>query len=40
MRALERFPRITPFLWFDANAEAAVDFYARRRCESQQEIDE
>jgi predicted 3-demethylubiquinone-9 3-methyltransferase (glyoxalase superfamily) len=27
MSALERFPRITPFLWFDANAEEAVNFY-------------
>jgi predicted 3-demethylubiquinone-9 3-methyltransferase (glyoxalase superfamily) len=27
MPALESYPRITPFLWFDANAEAAVDFY-------------
>jgi predicted 3-demethylubiquinone-9 3-methyltransferase (glyoxalase superfamily) len=27
MGALERFPRITPFLWFDANAEEAVAFY-------------
>jgi predicted 3-demethylubiquinone-9 3-methyltransferase (glyoxalase superfamily) len=27
MSALEDFPRITPFLWFDANAEEAVDFY-------------
>jgi predicted 3-demethylubiquinone-9 3-methyltransferase (glyoxalase superfamily) len=27
MSALEKFPRITPFLWFDSNAEAAVDFY-------------
>lgn len=27
MSALEEFPRITPFLWFDANAEEAVDFY-------------
>ena len=27
MSALERFPRITPFLWFDTNAEEAVDFY-------------
>ncbi|MEI9980935.1 MAG: VOC family protein [Edaphobacter sp.] len=27
MTALESFPRITPFLWFDANAEEAVDFY-------------
>jgi predicted 3-demethylubiquinone-9 3-methyltransferase (glyoxalase superfamily) len=25
--ALDSFPRITPFLWFDANAEEAVDFY-------------
>jgi predicted 3-demethylubiquinone-9 3-methyltransferase (glyoxalase superfamily) len=25
--ALEGFPRITPFLWFDSNAEEAVDFY-------------
>jgi predicted 3-demethylubiquinone-9 3-methyltransferase (glyoxalase superfamily) len=27
MGALESFPRITPFLWFDANAEEAADFY-------------
>jgi predicted 3-demethylubiquinone-9 3-methyltransferase (glyoxalase superfamily) len=27
MTALENYPRITPFLWFDANAEEAVDFY-------------
>ncbi len=27
MSDLENFPRITPFLWFDANAEEAVDFY-------------
>jgi len=27
MSALESFPRITPFLWFDTNAEEAVDFY-------------
>ena len=27
MAVLETFPRITPFLWFDANAEEAVDFY-------------
>lgn len=25
--ALQHFPRITPFLWFDSNAEEAVDFY-------------
>lgn len=27
MSALEQSPRITPFLWFDNNAEEAVDFY-------------
>lgn len=27
MSALQGFPRITPFLWFDSNAEEAVDFY-------------
>ena len=27
MSALEGFSRITPFLWFDSNAEEAVDFY-------------
>jgi predicted 3-demethylubiquinone-9 3-methyltransferase (glyoxalase superfamily) len=27
MCALESFPRITPFLWFDSNAEEAVEFY-------------
>jgi predicted 3-demethylubiquinone-9 3-methyltransferase (glyoxalase superfamily) len=27
MSALESFSRITPFLWFDSNAEEAVDFY-------------
>lgn len=27
MSTLENFPRITPFLWFDSNAEEAVDFY-------------
>jgi predicted 3-demethylubiquinone-9 3-methyltransferase (glyoxalase superfamily) len=27
MSAFENFPRITPFLWFDDNAEEAVDFY-------------
>jgi predicted 3-demethylubiquinone-9 3-methyltransferase (glyoxalase superfamily) len=27
MGALENNPRITPFLWFDSNAEEAVDFY-------------
>jgi predicted 3-demethylubiquinone-9 3-methyltransferase (glyoxalase superfamily) len=27
MSALQDVPRITPFLWFDLNAEEAVDFY-------------
>lgn len=27
MSALEDFPRISPFLWFNDNAEEAVDFY-------------
>jgi len=27
MSAFENFPRITPFLWFDSNAEEAVQFY-------------
>ncbi len=27
MSALQDVPRITPFLWFDSNAEEAVDFY-------------
>jgi predicted 3-demethylubiquinone-9 3-methyltransferase (glyoxalase superfamily) len=27
MNALQSFPRITPFLWFDKNAEEAVEFY-------------
>jgi predicted 3-demethylubiquinone-9 3-methyltransferase (glyoxalase superfamily) len=27
MSSLESSPRITPFLWFDNNAEAAVNFY-------------
>ena len=27
MGAFESFPRITPFLWFDSNAEEAVEFY-------------
>jgi predicted 3-demethylubiquinone-9 3-methyltransferase (glyoxalase superfamily) len=27
MSALQDFARITPFLWFDSNAEEAVDFY-------------
>jgi predicted 3-demethylubiquinone-9 3-methyltransferase (glyoxalase superfamily) len=27
MDAFEKYPRITPFLWFDSNAEEAADFY-------------
>ena len=27
MSAFQDYPRITPFLWFDSNAEEAVDFY-------------
>ncbi len=27
MNALPSYPRITPFLWFNGNAEEAVDFY-------------
>jgi predicted 3-demethylubiquinone-9 3-methyltransferase (glyoxalase superfamily) len=27
MNAFENYPRVTPFLWFDSNAEEAVDFY-------------
>jgi len=27
MNAFQGFPRITPFLWFDSNAEEAVNFY-------------
>jgi predicted 3-demethylubiquinone-9 3-methyltransferase (glyoxalase superfamily) len=27
MSVLEDYPRISPFLWFDSNAEEAVDFY-------------
>jgi predicted 3-demethylubiquinone-9 3-methyltransferase (glyoxalase superfamily) len=27
MNTLQSFPRVTPFLWFDSNAEEAVDFY-------------
>src|ERR1700733_7398830 len=40
MSALEEFPRITPFLWFDNDADDAVNFYlsvfrASRRLELQ-----
>jgi predicted 3-demethylubiquinone-9 3-methyltransferase (glyoxalase superfamily) len=27
MGALEKYPRVTPFLWFNMNAKEAVDFY-------------
>ena len=27
MSAFENYPRVTPFLWFDSNAEEAVAFY-------------
>lgn len=27
MSALQSLPRVTPFLWFDSNAEEAVEFY-------------
>jgi predicted 3-demethylubiquinone-9 3-methyltransferase (glyoxalase superfamily) len=27
MSILQDYPRITPFLWFDSNAQEAVDFY-------------
>ena len=27
MSTLEKFPRVSPFLWFDSNAEEAVAFY-------------
>ena len=27
MSVLQDYPRISPFLWFDSNAEEAVDFY-------------
>ena len=27
MSALQNYPRITPFLWFDSNADEAVNFY-------------
>jgi predicted 3-demethylubiquinone-9 3-methyltransferase (glyoxalase superfamily) len=27
MSAFQNFPRVTPFLWFDSNAEEAVAFY-------------
>ena len=27
MGVFQSYPRITPFLWFDSNAEEAVDFY-------------
>jgi len=43
--ALQHFSRVTPFLWFDSNAEAAVSFYLSvfknsRRCEVVRNVDE
>jgi len=45
MSALESYPRITPFLWFDSNAEEAVDFYVSvfknsRRLDQLRNVDE
>ena len=46
MTTFEHYPRISPFLWFDANAEEAVDFYltvfknARKTATSIREIDD
>jgi predicted 3-demethylubiquinone-9 3-methyltransferase (glyoxalase superfamily) len=45
MGVLEAFPRITPFLWFDVNAEEAVDLYVgvfknSRRLEAVRNSDE
>jgi predicted 3-demethylubiquinone-9 3-methyltransferase (glyoxalase superfamily) len=45
MSAFQDFPRITPFLWFDANAEEAVEFYVTvfknsRRLDGVQEADD
>jgi predicted 3-demethylubiquinone-9 3-methyltransferase (glyoxalase superfamily) len=45
MSALESFPRVTPFLWFDSNAEEAVDFYLTvfknsRRLEEVRNVDD
>jgi predicted 3-demethylubiquinone-9 3-methyltransferase (glyoxalase superfamily) len=46
MSALQNFPRITPFLWFDGNAEEAVSFYltvfknSRRLSEFRRDVDD
>jgi predicted 3-demethylubiquinone-9 3-methyltransferase (glyoxalase superfamily) len=46
MSGLQGFPRITPFLWFDSNAEEAVNFYlsifknSRRLDEQRANIDD
>jgi predicted 3-demethylubiquinone-9 3-methyltransferase (glyoxalase superfamily) len=45
MSALQDFPRITPFLWFDSNAEEAVAFYLSvfknsRRLDELRNVDE
>lgn len=44
MGVLQNYPRITPFLWFDANAEEAVNFYVSvfknsRRLEEVRNVD-
>jgi predicted 3-demethylubiquinone-9 3-methyltransferase (glyoxalase superfamily) len=45
LSALEKFSRVTPFLWFDTNAEEAVNFYLgifknSRRYEVVRNVDE
>jgi predicted 3-demethylubiquinone-9 3-methyltransferase (glyoxalase superfamily) len=46
MSSVENMPKISPFLWFDANAEEAVNFYlsvfknSRRIAELRREIDD
>lgn len=45
MSVLQDFPRITPFLWFDSNADEAVEFYLSvfknsRRLESAPTVDD
>ena len=46
MSVLQDFPRITPFLWFDSNAEEAVSFYltvfknSRRLGEFRRDVDD
>ena len=45
MSTLQEYPRITPFLWFDSNAEEAVEFYLSvfkdsRRLDGVRNVDE